>query len=175
VSSTAIPIRRKFRIHTSRFSVSWLSQLWHDLTILLTFLVRCSNIDLPGLAWTVPDLEASATIILINQRTGEEALCLNAILSNGKTVYLSQVQWAIAGLTIGAFLVALIHSFWPLSPYKSGPEWRFATIVTYFQHVALCGFLSLDYPRVYKMFTLNFAWGKRALSLATLQVLMRVC
>lgn len=118
------------------------------------------NINLPAIAFSVPDLDAYARIILTDRETGQEALCLGATLSNGKSVYLPEVQWALAGLAIGAFVVALIHSFWPLSPFKSGPEWRFATIMTYFQHVALCGFLSLDYPVVYKNFTLNFAWAQ---------------
>lgn len=118
----------------------------------LSFTLRCvyRNIDLPGIAFTVPDLDAYAQIILINQETGGEALCLGATLSNGHTVYMDAVRWSIIGMTIFAFIVALVHSFWPLSPYKSGPEWRFATILSYFQHVALCGFLSLDYPLVYK-------------------------
>lgn len=109
-----------------------------------------SNIDLPSIAYSVPDLDAYAQVILTNQDTGEEALCLGATLSNGKTVFDNRVQWAIGGLTIAAFVGALIHSFWPLTPYKSGPEWRFATVLSYFQHVAICGFLSLDYPVVYK-------------------------
>lgn len=132
----------------------------HTLTLNRACRIQTSDIKLPSLAWTVPDLDASATVILINRENGNEALCLSATLSNGKTVYLTQVQWALAGLTIGAFIVALVHSFWPLSPFKAGPEWRFATIVTYFQHVAMCGFLSLDFPGVYKHFTLNFAWAQ---------------
>lgn len=118
-----------------------------------------SNIELPAIAYSVPDLDAYAQVILTNQATGAESVCLGATLSNGRTVYMNQVGWAAGGLAIGAFVAALIHSFWPLTPYKSGPEWRFATIITYYQHIALCGFLSLDYPLVYKSFTLNFAWG----------------
>lgn len=95
-------------------------------------------------------MDAYAQIVLINQETGAEALCLGATLSNGNTVYMNSVTWASAGILILAFVGMLLHSFWPISPYKSGPEWRFATILTYFQHIALCGFLSLDYPLVYK-------------------------
>lgn len=120
------------------------------------------NIDLPSIAYSVPDLDAYAQVILVNQNTGEEALCLGATLSNGKTVYDRRVQWAVGGLTIAAFIGALIHSFWPLSPYKSGPEWRFATVLSYFQHVAICGFLSLDYPIVYKL--VGLAQGSGAYS-----------
>lgn len=117
----------------------------------------------------MPDLDAYAQISLINKATGAQALCLAATLTNGKTVYLNQVGWALGGLALAAFLAALVHSFWPLSPYKAGPEWRFATIMSYFQHVAMCGFISLNYPSVYKNFTLNFAWAQGLIYMRPIQ------
>lgn len=41
--------------------------------------------DIPGLAYTVPNLEAYARVQLLRQETGEVAACLQATLSNGKT------------------------------------------------------------------------------------------
>ena len=119
-----------------------------------------ANINLPSIAFSVPDLDAYAQVTLTDQADGSEALCLATTLSNGKSTYLNQVQWALGGLAIGAFIIAAIHTFWPLTPYKNGPEWRFATIIWYLQHVALCGFISADFPSVYRNFTLNFAWAQ---------------
>ena len=114
------------------------------------------DISLPGIAYHIPNLEASLRVLVVDQNTGNEAACLDVALSNGWTTAYPGVQWALGGIAIAAFGAAILHAFFPLSPARAGPEWRFWTIWQFYQFVASCGYLSLNYPALYQVFTLNF-------------------
>lgn len=111
--------------------------------------------DLPGIAYSIPNLEAVATVTLIDNVSGEVASCLDVTLSNGWTTGFSGVAWAAGGIAIAAFVASMIHSLFPLSPHRAGPEWRFFTLLSFYQWIAVCGMLSLDYPGLYQVFTTN--------------------
>jgi len=113
--------------------------------------------DIPGLAWTVPDLEAFARITLTDNTDGSVAACLSATLSNGLSTQQTAVKWASAALVIVALLVALIHSTLRWSP--SAAVYRWYDILFIFQAAAASGLLEINYPSNYVNFVLNFPWA----------------
>jgi hypothetical protein len=113
--------------------------------------------DIPGLAWTVPDLEAFARITLTDNTDGSVAACLSATLSNGLSTQQTAVKWASAAFVIIALLVALIHSTLRWSP--SAAVYRWYDILFIFQAAAASGLLEINYPSNYVNFVLNFPWA----------------
>lgn len=115
----------------------------------------------------MPDLQATVTLRVFDNDTGDEATCLTADLSNGETARHDQASWALGGLAIAALVIAIARSLvnlWrrdtPLIAVERGRATeRFVTYVGYLQFVASCGMLTLGYPNVYIAYALNFAWS----------------
>ncbi|GAA97333.1 uncharacterized protein L969DRAFT_48524 [Mixia osmundae IAM 14324] len=119
---------------------------------------------IPGIAYIVPDLEAVATLRLTSIDTGAEEACIQAALSNGKTTYLTAVQWGVAAIALIAFASTILHTLWPqllseAHKRHSTPEWRLVLLLSYYQHIAFSGMLSVTAPKVFRSYTLNYAWS----------------
>ncbi|CAI4215148.1 unnamed protein product [Parascedosporium putredinis] len=73
--------------------------------------------QVPGIAYTIPDLDASVKVFVNYTETGESVACVQADISNGKTVDLIGVKWAtaiIAGLALSASAVVSGPGYhWP--------------------------------------------------------------
>ncbi|KAK4051369.1 hypothetical protein OIV83_002853 [Microbotryomycetes sp. JL201] len=123
------------------------------------------DIDIPGIGFIVPDLEAQTTVRLLRVEDNSEAVCLTVNLSNGKTVRLTGVSWALAGITIGAVALGLLRGLIALVKRdaigleRGRQKERVIEIMAWMQFCASSGLLSLDYPRLYQSWTANFAWA----------------
>lgn len=112
--------------------------------------------DIPGLAWSVPNLEAYAQVTLNNVDTNEVAACLTATLSNGWSARRAEVAWIAAAVVILALVAAFVHSTFRWSP--SPAVYRWYDIVYTLQWAVGVGLLNLNYPSIYNNFALNFPW-----------------
>ncbi|KAG6820994.1 hypothetical protein H0H93_008623 [Arthromyces matolae] len=110
---------------------------------------------IPNIAFTVPDLEGVAQLVLTEVGTGTVKACVQATLSNGWSTHQTSVEWTIGGITLAAWLLAIWQS---LSPDAILP-FRFMDLLFLYQTVASSSLLSLNYPSTYRAFTLNFAWA----------------
>ncbi|KAI0062928.1 TRP-domain-containing protein [Artomyces pyxidatus] len=110
---------------------------------------------LPGIAYKIPDLEAFAQLTLTEVKTGELKACVQSTLSNGWSTHQPGVAWGIGGLAFLALFSAAWQSFIPesLAPY------RLLDLLGLYQLIASSGFLDLNYPVVYRAFTINFSWA----------------
>ncbi|KAM0789256.1 hypothetical protein ACM66B_000099 [Microbotryomycetes sp. NB124-2] len=123
------------------------------------------DIDIPGIGFIVPDLEATTTVRLLRVEDNSEAVCLTVNLSNGKTVRLTGVSWALAGITIGAVALGLLRGLVALLKRDSvglergRQKERVLEIMSWMQFCASSGLLSLKYPLLYQSWTANFAWA----------------
>ncbi|GAA5890628.1 hypothetical protein JCM8208_004941 [Rhodotorula glutinis] len=135
------------------------------------------SIDIPGIGYWIPDLEATATVRLLRVEDNSEAACLRVELSNGKTARFASVSWALGGVAIFCALLSALWFLvgtlvWPsTSVLASSPHanamWaslgrrkeRLLLFMSLVQFVATTGLLSVQYPRIYEAFTANFAWG----------------
>ncbi|GAA6009180.1 hypothetical protein JCM10207_004296 [Rhodosporidiobolus poonsookiae] len=139
------------------------------------------KIDIPGIGWVIPDLEATAYVRLLRVQDNSEAACLRVDLSNGNTTKWASVSWALGGLVIGCLLLSALWFLvgtlvWPSAALTgatltttaatlSPSLWaslgrrkeRLFLLMSLLQFVATTGFLSLQYPLLYEAFTANFA------------------
>ncbi|KAG8850231.1 hypothetical protein FRC20_002094, partial [Serendipita sp. 405] len=115
------------------------------------------QIPIPGIAFSIPDLEAVAQLTLTRVETGEVAVCLQSTLSNGRSLHTVSVEWATFIISILSFFASFIHSFF--QPASSPIVFRTVTVWSFFQHIALSGTLHLNYPLAYTAFATNFAWS----------------
>jgi len=119
----------------------------------------------PNIAYKIPDLEAFAQLTLTDINTGSIAACVQATLSNGWTARQSAVSFTTGAFGIFALFSALLHSLLPSTPLApafmipSIAPTRFVDFILLFQQIALTGLLHLNFPVVYRAFTLNFAWS----------------
>ena len=111
--------------------------------------------DIPKIAYKIPDLEAFAQLTLTEVGTGELKACIQSTLSNGWSTHQPGVSWGIGGL---AFL-ALFSSVWQSFLLDSIAPFRFLDLLGLYQTIASSGFFDLNYPVVYRAFTLNFSWA----------------
>lgn len=120
---------------------------------------------LPGIAFKIPDLEGFAQLKLIQVGTGNVKACVQATLSNGWSTYQPAVGWTTAGVAV----LALTLAAWKSSYADSIFSYRLLDLMYLYQTIASSAFLGLNYPSVYRSFTLNFAWSMGLLPLTALQ------
>ncbi|KPM43895.1 hypothetical protein AK830_g2665 [Neonectria ditissima] len=128
----------------------------------------------PSLAFKVPDISAEATLKLITLDTKTEVACVEAQVTNGKTIELKAITYLAVGVLGAAFAVS---GFSAASSAISGgsaggsglPSPSFTETVGWFQGMAMNGMLSVEYPLVYRSFTKNFAFSAGIIPWATLQ------
>ena len=135
-----------------------------DTLTLPSSLTTLNNI--PAIVYKIPDLEGFFQLILTNVDTGAVTACVQATISNGRSAHQPAVEWTTGGIALAALLSAGWHSF--ASPEATVP-FRFLELVYLYQSIASSSFLSLDYPSVYRAFSLNFAWAIGLIPSSTLQ------
>lgn len=113
------------------------------------------SLKIPGIAYKIPDLEAFAQLKLTDVHTGEVRACVQSTLSNGWSTHQETVEWATGGTALLALLSAIWYSYVPqaLAPI------RFLDLFYLLQTIAVSSLWSLNYPSVYRAFTLNFSWA----------------
>lgn len=118
---------------------------------------------IPGIAYKVPDLEGFAQLTLTEVGTGKVKACVQATLANGWSTHQTAVEWSTGGVTLLFLIIAIWHSL----SFESLVPYRFLDLFSLYQTVASTAFLNLNYPSLYRSFTLNFAWSMGLLSSAT--------
>ncbi|KAL6866165.1 putative flavin carrier protein 3 [Amphichorda felina] len=118
-----------------------------------------ANKKIPGIAYTIPDLDAKVRVHVNLTETGESVACLEADFSNTKTVDLVGVKWAtaiIAGLALvsSALISGLGHS-----NAASHIAANSLALFGYFQAQAIVGLTAVPLPPVVRAWTQNFQWS----------------
>ncbi|KAI8624484.1 hypothetical protein F5Y19DRAFT_480656 [Xylariaceae sp. FL1651] len=124
---------------------------------------------IPGIAFTFPDLDATVRVFLNNTDTHESVACVEADISNGKTVNLLAVKWVlavIAGLVLcsSAVLNGLGHSN-AAAHIASGA----LSLFGFFQAQAIIGMTSVHLPPVVQSWTQDFQWTMGIINVDFLQ------
>ncbi|PHH89472.1 hypothetical protein CDD83_5992 [Cordyceps sp. RAO-2017] len=115
--------------------------------------------QIPGIAYTIPDLDAKVRVLVNLTSTAESIACVEASISNGKTVDLPGVKAAtvaIAGLAQIASVVlgALGHSNAAAHVASNS-----LSLFGYFQAVAIVGLTGVRLPPIVEAWTMNFQWS----------------
>lgn len=125
--------------------------------------------QVPGIAYAIPDLDAKVRVV-INATDGSGAIaCVEANISNGKTVDLAGVKWAtavIAGLAL--ISSAIVNG---LGQYNTAAHVaaNSLSLFGYFQSQAIVGLTSVKMPPIVMAWTQDFVWSLGIIRVGFLQ------
>lgn len=115
--------------------------------------------EIPSIAYTVPDLEGSAQMIL-KGKDGQEVACIQSSVSNGKTVEVPAVSYVAAAIAAAALALSLASAAMGAGhPGATHSSPGFSEVMFWFQGMAMNGMHSVPYPTIYRSFTKNFAFS----------------
>ena len=125
--------------------------------------------QVPGIAYAVPDLDGKVRVRIRNKDTGDELACLEAELSNGKTVNLQGVQWAVAAVAGLGLLCSALASGFGHSNTAAHIAANALSLFGFFQAQAMIGMTAVAMPPVVESWTQNFQWSMGIVSVGFMQ------
>lgn len=125
--------------------------------------------DIPGITYSVPDLDALVRIVVTTQDTGESIACLEAQLSNGKTVDQPAVGWATAVIAGLGLVAAGITSGLGHTNTAAHVAANALSLFGYFQSQAVVGMTSVTMPPIVQSWTQDFQWSMGIVRVGFLQ------
>ena len=125
--------------------------------------------QVPGIAYTVPDLDARVQVFFNSTQNGVSAACVEAELSNGKTVDQKGVAWAIAVISGFALVASAITSGLGHSSTAAHVAANAMALFGYFQAQAFIGMTGVSLPPIVASWTQNFQWSMGIIRVSFLQ------
>lgn len=124
---------------------------------------------IPGVAYTIPDLDAKVRIRIEDASNNQPLACLEAALSNGHSVDQKAVAWVTAviaglGLVASAVTSGLGHTNTAAHVAANA-----MSLFGYFQAQALLGMMAVPLPPVVASWTQNFQWSMGIIRVGFLQ------
>lgn len=115
--------------------------------------------QIPGIAYTIPDLDARVRIFVNKTDSGESVACVEADIENGKTVDLVGVKWATAVIAGLALLASAVISGLGHSNTAAHVASNAMSLFSYFQAQAILGLTSVHLPPIVAAWVQNFQWS----------------
>jgi hypothetical protein len=128
--------------------------------------------QIPTIAYTFPDLDATARVYINmteGENAGQSAACVEANISNGKTVNLPGVKWATAAVAILALLSSALISGLGHANAASHVASGAVSLFGYFQAQAMIGLCGVRLPPVARAWTQDFQWSMGIIKLDFMQ------
>lgn len=130
--------------------------------------------EIPGIAYTFPDLDAKVKLFMnysSGSNAGDSVACVEADISNGKTVNLIGVKWAtaiVAGLALAssAVISGLGHS-----NAASHVAANALSLFGYFQGQAMLGMTAVELPPIVQSWTQDFQWSMGIIRVGFMQTI----
>ena len=114
---------------------------------------------IPGIAFTVPDLDGLVRVRVNDSKTGASLACLEAPLSNGKTVDQKGVGWGTAVIAGLGLLASALTSGLGHSNTAAHIAANALSLFGYYQAQAMIGMCSVKLPPIVQSWTQNFDWS----------------
>ena len=114
--------------------------------------------QIPSIAYGVPDLDGLVKIYVKDQSSGTNLACVEAQLSNGKTVDLAAVGWVTAVIAGLALLASAVTSGLGHSNTAAHVAANALSLFGFFQAQAIIGMTAVPLPPVVASWTQNFQW-----------------
>ncbi|KAI9810429.1 MAG: hypothetical protein M1826_003620 [Phylliscum demangeonii] len=142
-----------------------------DLTS--TFQLKGDDIvnRVPGITYTVPDLDGIVRVYINSTKTGTRVACLQASLSNQKTVYQRGVGWATAVIAGMGLVASAITSGLGHSNTAAHIAANALSLFGYFQAQAMIGMASANLPPIVQSWTQNFEWSMGIMNVGFMQTI----
>ncbi|KAG5981643.1 hypothetical protein E4U55_002728 [Claviceps digitariae] len=116
--------------------------------------------NLPGIAFSIPDLDAMVRVKMnLTDGKNTQIACVEAQISNGKTVDVKGIKWAtavIAGLALLASGVVSGRGHLNTAAHVAANS---LSLFGYFQAQAVIGLSSVHLPPIAQSWTQNFQWS----------------
>ncbi|RDA93702.1 hypothetical protein CP533_4898 [Ophiocordyceps camponoti-saundersi (nom. inval.)] len=114
---------------------------------------------IPAIAYNIPDLDATVRVYVNLTATGESVACVEADISNGKTVDLIGVKWATAIIAGLALMASAVVNGLGHSNAAAHVAANSLSLFGYFQAQAIVGLTSVPLPPIVQSWTQDFQWS----------------
>jgi hypothetical protein len=129
--------------------------------------------QIPGIAYSVPDIDAFARVIL-SDSNGTQVGCIQAFFTNGKTVSQTGIKWATAVIAGLGLLASAIASAFGNSNASSHISANAVSLFLYFQSVVVVAMQHVDsVPPIAAAWAENLAWSMGLIRVSFMQKIFR--
>ena len=125
--------------------------------------------NIPGIAYGVPDLDGLVRIYVRIDGASENAACVEALLSNGKTVYQPAVGWTTAVIAGCGLIASGITSGLGHSNTAAHVAANALSLFGFFQAQAIIGMTAVPLPPIVQSWTQDFQWSMGIIRIGFLQ------
>ncbi|CAH6722571.1 flavin carrier protein 2 [[Candida] jaroonii] len=141
------------------------------LEISKAFELTNSQIDqIPSIAYTIPDLDARVRVVLVDSDSDETLACVEAILSNGKTVQTKYASWPIAAISGLGLITSGVVSVIGHSNTAAHIASNSMSLFIYFQSLAVTAMMAVaKVPPIAAAWAQNFQWSLGIIKLGFIQ------
>lgn len=117
--------------------------------------------QIPNVAYTIPDLDARVRVVLYNEDNHEEKYaCVEAVLSNGKTVQTKYAAWPIAAISGLGVITSGVVSVIGHSNTAAHIASNSMSLFIYFQSLAITSMMAVaKVPPIAAAWAQNFMWS----------------
>lgn len=122
-----------------------------------------------GIAYTIPDLDGKVQVYINDTNTGEELACVEAEMSNGKSVYQKAVGWVTAIIAVTGLAASAITSGLGHTNTAAHVAANALSLFGYFQAQAFIGMCAVPLPPIVAAWTQNFQWSMGIIRVGFLQ------
>lgn len=127
--------------------------------------------QVPGIAYTVPDLDGVFRVYVNDRDTGATLACMEADLSNTKSVYQPAVGWATAIIAGLGLIASGVTSGLGHTNTAAHVAANAVSLFGFFQAQAVVGLTAVHMPPIVQSWTQNFAWSMGIIRIGFLQTL----
>ncbi|KAJ5872603.1 uncharacterized protein N7529_004956 [Penicillium soppii] len=126
--------------------------------------------QIPAIAFTMPDLDGQAKLVLKSKGSNDNVACIQSELSNGHTTNVKAVTYVSAGIAAGALALSGVSAASAAGGVGSPSHSPgFGDVMGWFHSMATNGMLSVAYPTVYSSFSKNFMWSTGLIPWSSMQ------
>lgn len=116
--------------------------------------------QIPGVAFTIPDIDARVRIALYDQDTDDALACVEAVVSNGKTVQTKYAAWPIAAIAGLGLITSGVVSVMGNSNTAAHIASNSMSLFVYFQSLAITSMEAVaKVPPIAAAWSQNFMWS----------------
>ncbi|KAI3405943.2 FLC2 [Candida oxycetoniae] len=116
--------------------------------------------SIPGIAYTIPDLDARVRVIVFDTEDFTQLACVEATLSNGKTVQTKYAAWPIAAISGLGVITSGIVSIIGHSSTAAHIASNSMSLFIYFQSLAITSMMGVArVPPIAAAWAQNFMWS----------------
>ncbi|EGV63787.1 hypothetical protein CANTEDRAFT_104863 [Yamadazyma tenuis ATCC 10573] len=131
---------------------------------------KADTSQIPGIAYTIPDLDARVRVVLLDSDTDETLACVEAILTNGKTVQTKYASWPIAAISGLGVITAGVISVIGHSNTAAHIASNSMSLFIYFQSLAITSMMAVaKVPPIAAAWAQNFQWSVGIIKLGFIQ------